>query len=83
MTRRRRPRQCLGDRTLNANWTPKRAHGFAMRRVRQIELLLQEIAYTYGDVYQPVVSECNDIIDQQLDGLKEAIDEALEAEAML
>lgn len=59
-----------------SNWTPKRAHAFSARRLAKIELLLEEIAYTYGDVDGAVAGECDEIRDQ-LPKLREVLDEAL------
>ena len=58
------------------NWTPKRAHGFAMRRIAKIEHLLVEIGACYGDVDSYVEHLADDYI-AQLKELKEALDAAL------
>lgn len=64
------------------NWTPKIAANAARQRVRKIQLLLQEVASIYGDVFQPVVTDCDIAIDS-LDGLVESINEAEETGATL
>jgi len=66
----------IGRRCLRGNWSPKRAHAFAMKRVGEIELILEEIGYTYGDVDQSVVSECDQLI-HELPVLVRTLDEAL------
>jgi len=70
----------IGSRQLRKGWTPKRAHSFALRRLRHIELLLEEIASTYSDVHQPVIDECDRIRDEALSDVRSALDEALEEE---
>ncbi|QCM10066.1 hypothetical protein CFBP6625_06675 [Agrobacterium tumefaciens] len=68
----------IGARRLQGKFTPKKAHAFCMKRVRDIELLLQEIASTYNDVDQTVVSECDAMRDDALATLGRTLDEALE-----
>jgi len=68
----------VGARRLQGKFTPKKAHAFCMKRVREIELLLQEIASTYNDVDQTVVSECDAMRDEGLAALGRTLDEALE-----
>tara|TARA_R110002020_G_scaffold34066_35_gene103985 strand:- start:14664 stop:14891 length:228 start_codon:yes stop_codon:yes gene_type:complete len=63
-------------------WTPKIAAAAANRRIEKVQLLLQEIADLYGDVYQPVVTDC-DIVRDQLDAIRESVREAEEAGAEL
>lgn len=59
------------------NWTPKLAARAAKRRIADIQLLLQEIADLYGEVFEPVVNECDSIRDHCIPALDQAIDEAL------
>lgn len=66
----------LGHRRLRGNWTPKRAHAFAMKRVGEIKLILEEIGYTYADVDESVVTECDQLI-YELPALTSVLDEAL------
>jgi hypothetical protein len=66
----------LGMRTVRP-WTPKRAHTFAMKRVSQIELLLQEIAVAYSEVDSYIETRCDDLRDTELTALKTSLDEAL------
>ena len=70
----------IGQRTVK-DWTPKKAHAFAMKRVREIEGLLQEISYTYDQIFQPVAYECDQLIENGLKLIREEIDNALEIEA--
>ena len=64
------------------NWTPKTAAKAARSRLKNIELLLQEIGGLYGDVYEPVPLACDEIRDQ-LTEIEQAIAEAEELEAQL
>lgn len=68
----------IGNRRIQGKFTPKKAHTFCMKRVRDIELLLQEIASTYNDVDQTVVGECDAMRDEALAALGRTLDEALE-----
>ncbi len=72
----------VGQRTVK-DWTPKKAHAFAMARVQQIELLLQEISYTYDQIFQPVAYECDQLIENGLKLIREEINNALECGAEL
>lgn len=67
----------IGHRRLRGNWTPKRAHAFAMKRVGEIQLILEEIGYTYADVDESVVTECDQLIYRDLPALSRTLDEAL------
>lgn len=80
MKKPRRRIQPLGQRTLS-DWTPKKAHAFAMKRVKEIELLLQEISYTYDQIFQPVAYECDQLIENGLKAIREEVNNALECEA--
>jgi len=55
------------------NWTPKRAHGFAVRRLDKIEHLLIEIGACYGEVDGYVERMADEYI-RGLKELREAID---------
>ncbi len=79
MSTTRRRTQPLGQRTVR-DWTPKKAHAFAVKRVKEIELLLQEISYTYDQIFQPVAYECDQLVES-LKLIREEIDNALEIEA--
>lgn len=68
----------LGTRRITGKFTPKKAHAFCLKRIRDIELLLQEIASAYNDVDQTVVSECDAMRDEALAALGRTLDEALE-----
>lgn len=59
------------------NWTPKRAHSFAKRRIETIKHLLTEIGGCYGDVDMTVVSECDELINEAFRELEEHLDDAL------
>lgn len=67
----------IGHRRMRGKWTPKRAHAFAMTRIGEIKLILEEIGYTYADVDEAVVAECDELIYTQLPGLGRTLDEAL------
>lgn len=82
MMKQRRRATPVGQRTLK-DWTPKKAHSFAMKRVQEIELLLQEISYTYDQIFQPVAYECDQLIENGLKVLRDEISNALEIEAQL
>lgn len=64
-----------------SRWTPANAARAARGRIEKIELLLQEIGCLYGDVYEPVVDECDALIaslrgEGSLDrAIQEALDE--------
>lgn len=64
------------------NWTSNIASRAAYARLRKVELLLQEIADIYGDVYQPVVSSC-DAMRAEVNYVREAVAEAKETGAEL
>lgn len=59
------------------NWTPAIAARAARNRVRKIELLLQEISYIYGGVYEPVPYYC-DLMREPLEEVLDAVNEAEE-----
>jgi len=80
MIKPRRRKVPLGQRTVR-DWTPKKAHAFAMKRVQEIEALLGEISYTYDQIFQPVAYECDQIIENALKLVREEINNALECEA--
>lgn len=65
------------------DWTPKKAHRFAVSRLEKIQHLLNEISYTYDGIYQPVTFECELAIENGLKDIRTAIDEALQLEAQL
>ncbi len=59
------------------NWTPKRAHTFAMRRIEKIRHLLIEIGAAYGDVDEMDVQEADQLLHGAIVDLEEALDDAL------
>jgi predicted RNA-binding protein with EMAP domain len=67
-----------GSRRPTGKVTPKRMHSFCVRRINEIKLLLQEIAYVYTDVDEAVNTEATRIMDQELGALREALDYSLE-----
>ena len=59
------------------NWSPRRAHFFAQRRIEKIKHLLTEIGGCYGDIDQSIVDECDSLIDGAFVELEEYLDDAL------
>ena len=67
-----------GSRRPKGKVTPKRMHSFCVRRIDEIKLLLQEIAYVYTDVDEAVNTEATRIMNDELGALREALDYSLE-----
>lgn len=67
-----------GSRRPTGKVTPKRLHSFCVRRIKEIELLLEEISYAYTDVDEAVNAEATRIRDEELKALREVLDYALE-----
>jgi len=56
-----------------AEWTKKRARQGGRRRLEKIEKSLQELGYNWGDLVEMV-----DEAAEQLNAIREAMDEAVE-----